>query len=145
MWMFSFDRKLRMLSSVFVSSYKSICIPANRYYELLERKKMIASRPIQERIYMIEVLIEIYHVWIRIPSFCQGELEDYIQLWNLSIPYCHNCQWLVLKIPPLFVTTCVNELTFRVGCEYLIVLCLWTLNSWTNQDMAENPIGRKGL
>jgi len=42
-----------------------------RYYKQLLADNMIAQRVIQEKIYMIEILIEIYYVWVRVPSFSQ--------------------------------------------------------------------------
>lgn len=42
-----------------------------RYYKQLLADNMIAQRVIQEKIYMIEILIEIYFVWVRVPSFSQ--------------------------------------------------------------------------
>ena len=48
-----------------------------RFHKKLLNDELIIKPVMQEKIYLIEILIEIYYVWVRIPSFsAQGKVKD---------------------------------------------------------------------
>ena len=47
-----------------------------RFHKKLLNDELIIKPVMQEKIYLIEILIEIYYVWVRIPSFsAQGKVK----------------------------------------------------------------------